>query len=65
MEPVQEKVTPNFQCGMKRLLQYLKATLGKGILFRGGNNVMMEACKYAHCAGSLTKKILDAWYCFS
>lgn len=54
-----------------RILRYLNATPGKGILFRGGNSVlfrggnleMMEAYTDADNAGSLTNRRSTTGYC--
>ncbi|KAI3463728.1 hypothetical protein Pfo_020391, partial [Paulownia fortunei] len=46
-----------------RILQYLKGSIGKGILFRKGESMTLEAYTDADYAGSLVDRRSTSGYC--
>ena len=48
---------------IQRIFRYLKATPGKGILFKKGSNLKVEAYTNAGYAGSLIDKRSTTGYC--
>lgn len=48
---------------VNRILQYLKATPGRGILFKRGGSLTMEAYTDADYAGSMTDRRSTTGYC--
>ncbi|RDY10676.1 Copia protein, partial [Mucuna pruriens] len=48
---------------VERILQYLKASLGKGLLFRKKGMLSMEICTYADYAGSVVDRRFTFGYC--
>jgi hypothetical protein len=48
---------------VNRILQYLKATPGRGILFKRGGSLTMEAYTDADYAGSLSDRRSTTGYC--
>ena len=48
---------------MYRILHYLKGTLGKGILFKKGETMTLEAYMDADCAGSMVDRRSTSDYC--
>jgi len=45
------------------ILQYLKGTPRKGILFKKGNGIILEACIDADYAGSIDSQRFTSRYC--
>ena len=48
---------------VRRILHYLKATLGKGILFAPGANLKVQGCIDADYGGSLVDRRSTTGYC--